>query len=317
MRETRAAEPASEVQALLDARSAADAPPLHEIPISEARAMHQEMLTVAEPTIDLAAVEDRTIAGPDGEIDVRIYDPGGERPRSTILFFHGGGWVLGDIESYDETCRKVAEATDDVVVSVGYRLAPEHPFPAGLKDCYAALEWAHAAATDLGGDADRIVLAGDSAGGNLATATALLARDRDGPMPAYQVLIYPPTGEWAETESAETNDGYFIERTEMEWFDACYYADEADRGNVYARPRRAADLSGLPPATVVTAGFDPLRDDSVRYAERLADAGVPVTHHHYDEMTHGFFSHVSEPVALETAQEAHEAIATDLEAAFA
>ncbi|WP_126661751.1 alpha/beta hydrolase [Haloterrigena salifodinae] len=321
MTPTRAPEPHPALKPLLETIDSAETPALHELPVDEARAVLDDMFDdnadADGPSIDLESVEDRTIDGPAGDLLIRVYQPAGETPRPTICYFHGGGFVVGSVDEHDDTCRKLAAETGYTVASVEYRLAPEHPFPAALEDCYAALEWVDDEIETLGGDRDRIVLAGDSAGGNLATATSLLSRDRGGVEPAHQLLIYPITGDITETDAYEENaDGYFLERETMEWFDDCYFGREIDRGNVYARPRLAADLSGLPPATVVTAGFDPLRDDGARYAERLEADGVPVTHYHYDDMIHGFFGMFAEPMNLGRAHEAYDDVVRDLQQAL-
>ncbi|RQG96597.1 alpha/beta hydrolase [Natrarchaeobius chitinivorans] len=261
-----------------------------------------------EPDEDVDPGERDFGADPDADTSAR---------RPVVLYFHGGGWVLGGIDTHDETCRKLAADSGYPVVSVEYGLAPEHPFPDGLEDCYAALEWLADAAPNLGADPDRIVLAGDSAGGNLAAATALLARDRDGPDVAYQLLVYPVTGPVEGTDSFEENgQGYFLTADEIRWFRGHYFERHIDEGNVYALPRRAADLSGLPPATIVTAGFDPLRDDGAAYAERLESDGVPVTYRNYDDVIHGFFAMISEPQNFERAHEAYDDVVADLEAAL-
>lgn len=324
---SRADEPHPDVQAFLEVYESLDAPDFNEITPQMAREQFTTMLERGDPTIELPSVEDRSIDGSDGEVPIRIYEPS-EDPdpdRPLILYFHGGGWVIGSIDTHDGSCRKLSDESGYPVVSVDYRLAPEHPFPAGLRDCYAALEWAGDAAGDrdaagnegdtIAADSDRIVLAGDSAGANLAAATALLARDRDGPDIAAQLLVYPPTGDATETESyAENGEGYFLTAEEMAWFQDHYLADDIQQGNVYAAPRLAVDLSGLPPATILTAGFDPLRDDGAAYADRLEAAGVPVTYRNYDDMIHGFFGMVQEPANFERAHEAYDDAISDLRA---
>ncbi|WP_049927285.1 alpha/beta hydrolase [Halopiger goleimassiliensis] len=320
MTPTRADEPHPKVQEFLEMYESFDAPDFSAVSAQEAREMFEQLRVGGTAAVDLESIEDRTIDGPHGDLDVRIYEPGsadGGGDRPLICYFHGGGWVIGSIETHDDVCRKLADETGYPVVSVDYGLAPEHPFPEGLEDCYAALEWAAASAADLGADPDRIVLAGDSAGGNLAAATALLARDYGGPDVAYQLLVYPGTGDVTRTDAYEENgEGYFLTSDDMEWFRGHYFEREIDQGNVYAMPRRAHDLSNLPPATVITAGFDPLRDDGAAYAERLEEAGVPVSHHHYPDMIHGFFNMVAEPLRLEAAHEAYDAAVADLEAAL-
>ncbi|SFS68633.1 alpha/beta hydrolase [Halostagnicola kamekurae] len=323
---SRAEEPHPDVRAFLEVYESLDTPDFSEITPEMAREQFTTMLGGGDPAVELPAVEDRSIDAPDGEVPIRLYEPSQDPDpdRPLILYFHGGGWVIGSVDTHDGSCRKLADESGYPVASVDYRLAPEHPFPAGLRDCYAALEWAEAATCDrdtaeagggIAADSDRIALAGDSAGGNLAAATALLARDRDGPDIAAQLLIYPVTGDATETESYEENgEGYFLTAEEMAWFEDHYLADDVQRGNVYATPRRAADLSGLPPATILTAGFDPLRDDGAAYADRLEAAGVPVTYHNYDDMIHGFFGMVQEPANFERAHEAYSDAIADLRA---
>jgi acetyl esterase len=312
---SRASEPDPDVQSFLRLYNALDAPELHEVSPRRARELFEEFAAVA-PDIPLETVEDRTVAGPGGEIPVRVYDPREESGQTPlVLFFHGGGFAVGSVDTHDGPCRKLAVETGYPVVSVDYRLAPEHPFPAGLRDCYATLEWVADNADELDGDPDRLVVAGDSAGGNLATATALLARDRDGPDIAAQVLVYPVTGNAPETDSYETNaEGYFLTADLVDWYRQLYFEDDIDEGNVYARPRLCRDLSGLPPATVLTAGFDPLRDDGAAYAQRLADDGVPVSYHNFPGQIHGFFNMIAEPVRLDGALEAYDLIAGGLAA---
>ncbi|EMA35652.1 alpha/beta hydrolase [Halobiforma nitratireducens] len=318
----RADEPHPDVQSFLRMYESVDVPDFEEVSPAEARDLFEQLQVGARAEIDLERVEDRTINGPDDDLPIRYYEPrtDGELEAGNdplVLYFHGGGWVVGSLETHDVTCRKLAAESGYPVVSVDYRLAPEHPFPAALRDCCAALEWAAENAPDLGADPERIVVAGDSAGGNLAAATALFARDHDGLEPAYQLLIYPSTGDVTETTAYEENgEGYFLTADEVDWFADQYFADEIDRGNVYALPRRANDLSDLPPATVVTAGFDPLRDDGGAYADRLKDDGVPVSHHHYDDVVHGFFGMVGGPIDLERAHEAYDDAVADLRTAL-
>ena len=311
---SRADRPDPDVRSFLATYDTLETPELHELPPTEARSLFEQFAGLSAG-IDLPTVTDRTIEGPAGEIPVRLYDPR-ESPETTaplVVFFHGGGFVVGSLDTHDAACRKLASETGYPVLSVDYRLAPEHPFPDGLRDCYAAVEWAAASATDLTADPDHLVVAGDSAGGNLAAATALLARDRDGPRIAHQVLVYPVTGDAAATPAYEENaEGYFLTAAESEWFRGLYLPDEIDEGNVYARPRLCRDLSGLPPATVLTAGFDPLRDDGAAYAEALAADGVPVTYHNFDGLIHGFLNMIAEPAALDGAEAAYDLLASSL-----
>ncbi len=254
-------------------------------------AMKEGAIPQADP-VQLAAIEEITIPGPDGPIPARVYRPSLEGTRPTIVYFHGGGWVIGDLDSHDNSCRTLAADSDSVVVSVEYRLAPEHRFPAAVDDCYAATLWAAAEIGSLGGDADQLVVGGDSAGGNLAAAITLKARDEAGPSIAFQLLIYPVTGTpWDGTGSyTENAEGYMLTAAAMVWFTDHYLGeDRAARDHPHFAPGRASDLAGLPPAHVITAEFDPLRDEGEAYAARLEAAGVPVTVTRYDGMIHGFY----------------------------
>lgn len=311
----RGAEPDPQVTQFLQLYESMDVPELHELSPPEAREV-QEQLSQAKPDIALPTIEDRTIDGPGGEIPVRLYDPRDEEAETPlIVFYHGGGFVVGSLDTHDGPARKLAAETGYPVLSVDYRLAPEHPFPAGLNDCYAALEYASEAGDELNINPERIILAGDSAGANLAAGVALLSRDQGGPEIAAQVLVYPVAGDPSETESFEQNaEGYFLTAETMGWFNNHYMADDTTEGNVYAFPRREADLAGLPPATVITAGFDPLRDDGAAYAQRLTDAGNEVHHHNYEGMIHGFFNMIADPVDLDVAHDAYDAIVADLDA---
>jgi acetyl esterase len=313
----RASEPHPQVQKFLSLYDTLDVPDFSDIGPAEARDMLEQLYTT-DPDIEIESIEDRTVDGPAGDVPVRVYDPGTEgTDRPLVVYAHGGGWVVGSIDTHDGTCRKLAATTGYPVVSVDYRLAPEHPFPAGLRDYYAALGWARGVAPALGADPERVVVAGDSAGGNLAAAAALLARDQGGPNIAHQLLVYPVTGDATATDSyTENAEGYFLTAEQMGWFRAQYFASDTDEGNIYALPRRGADLSGLPSATVVTAGFDPLRDDGTAYADRLASAGVPVEQYNYDDMIHGFFSMISEPVDLDRAHAAYDDVVSALQDAL-
>jgi acetyl esterase len=238
----------------------------------------------------IEAVEDRHVPGPDGEIPVRIYSPAVARPAPAIVSFHGGGWVIGDLDGYEASCRMIANSVGCVVVSVDYRLAPEHPFPAAPEDAYAATCWVAEHAAELGVDPRRLAVAGDSAGANLAAVCALMARDRGGPDLVFQLLIYPVTDFSFDTPSYRENaEGYFLEAVTMRWYWRQYLGDSADGADPYASPLRAPDVSGLPPALIITAGYDPLRDEGEAYGLRLQDAGVDATVSRYGTMFHGFF----------------------------
>ena len=244
----------------------------------------------AGPEPAIAKVEDRTVPGPDGEVPVRIYTPDAAGPLPIYVYYHGGGWVSGSIESTDHLCRTTANLTPCIVVSVDYRLAPETKFPGGLEDCYAATVWAAEHAAEIGGDGSRLAIGGGSAGGNLAVAVALLARDRNGPKIAYQMLVYPVTdNDFDRPSYKDLATGYSLTRDGMQYFWELYCANESDAGSPYMAVLRA-DLTGLPPALVITAEYDPLRDEGDALAEKLAAAGVPVEHICYEGMIHGFFT---------------------------
>jgi acetyl esterase len=270
---------------------------------------------IAQELEQVGAVHDRSIPGPDGDVPVRVYQPRrtGDDPTPLVLFCHGGGFVLCGLDSHDAVCRAICNASACVVVAVDYRLAPEHPFPAGVEDCYAALQWVVAHASDIDGDADRVAIVGDSAGGNLAASVALMARDRDGPRLRQQVLIYPMLNPRADTPShLHTGSGYYLVTEEVQWFWSQYTSKDNWR-NPYAAPTSASDLSGLPPALVVTAENDPLRDEGEAYAAALKAAGVDVTLHRYDGMFHSFMSFLAE---LEEARALMAEIAAVLGRAF-
>ncbi len=236
-------------------------------------------------------VFERSIPGPASELAVRVYRPfncGNEPPA--IVYFHGGGWVVGSLDSHDGSCRLVADVASCVVVSVDYRLAPEHPFPGPYDDCVSAYGWVRDHAAELGIDASRVGVMGDSAGGNLAAAVALAARDGDIAPPQVQSLVYPATDAHFSLPSHELfRSGFGLTREDMEWFRAQHLPDVSTWELPTVSPLRAPSVDGLAPAVVVTAGFDPLRDEGDAYAARLADAGVVVRHRCYDDMVHGFF----------------------------
>jgi acetyl esterase len=277
---------------MIDQMESSGLPKLHEMPPPQARQMMHQLATMSRVAPEIGSVVNRTIPGPAGDLPIRIYTPmGGSAPRPVVVFYHGGGWVIGDLETHDAPCRQLANAVPAIVVSVDYRLAPEHKFPAAPEDCYAALEWVAANATSLGGDPKRLAVCGDSAGGNLSAVVALMARDRRGPKLAAQILVYPATDLTRDSPShVENGKGYFLETESMAWFIGHYTRSAADLTDPLGSPLRAKDLTGLPPAVVITAEFDPLRDEGESYARRLCEAGVPVEMKRYDGMIHGFFS---------------------------
>ena len=278
-------------------------PPWHAMSVDAARRVEDEIFgSDSVAPIELESVRELAFRGPDGDVPIRVYRPSANGPLPTIVYFHGGGWTLGTLNSIDTVCRRLASAAESVVISVDYRLAPEHPFPEPLRDAVAAVEWADRHATSVGGDPDRLAVAGTSAGGNLATATCLHAREFDGPTIDAQLLLYPITGRVRSTRSYERNaDGPLLTRADMMWFFEQYCRDPVDSYNPFVSPLEASDFSELPPAVVVTAGFDPLRDDGKQYVDRLDAAAVPVTQLDYPAMTHGFLSLTSEVEAAANA----------------
>jgi len=246
---------------------------------------NQLAASVPKPNEPLASVTNREI--PPG-IRIRLYRPEGKGPFPLCLYFHGGGWVVGDLESHDHVCRSLARRAGAVVVNVDYRLAPETKFPGPLDDCVSALKWTTEHARELDGDGSRIAVAGDSAGAHLAAGLAIRMRDARGPRIALQLLIYPVTDKNFETESyGEFASGYGLTRTNMQWFWECYLRNAADGVNPWNVPLQA-DLRGLPPAFVLTAQYDVLRDEGEAYAKRLHEAGVAVRCVRYNGMNHGF-----------------------------
>ncbi|HUQ39767.1 MAG TPA: alpha/beta hydrolase [Acidimicrobiales bacterium] len=237
---------------------------------------------------EVAAVEDRRIPGPAGEIPVRIYRP--DDPHGVVVYFHGGGFMLGDLDTHDPVTRQLANASGAVVVAVDYRLAPEHPFPAGPDDCLAATRWVADHTDELGLPGAKVAVAGDSAGGNLSAVTCIRARDEGGPAIAFQLLAYPGIDPSMSRPSHDENGtGYILTAEALRIFYDNYLPREEDRTNPHASLEHASDLAGLPPALVITAGYDPLRDEGTDFADRLRAAGVDVTHSNYEGAVHVFF----------------------------
>jgi len=261
----------------------------------QVRAMETAMKPAEADLPPVQAVENRVVTTAQGEIPLRIYTPVGSGPWPLLMYFHGGGFVMGSLETHDLTCRNVVRASGFKVISVDYRLAPEHVFPAAPEDCYAATQWAVENAKELQIDLQRVAVGGDSAGGNLAAVVALMARDRGGPKLFKQVLVYPVIDYFSHAQATpyasyrDNAEGYMLTSQAMEDFWSLYIADERDRANPYASPIRASSLSDLPPALVISAEYDPLRDEGEHYAECLKAAGVPVTLKRFDGMIHGFW----------------------------
>ncbi len=279
-----------QAQQLLDGKAASGAPPTWESTPEEVRAGVALNRDLIGPGPHVASVRDIVIPGQAGGIPARVYSPAPGAP-GVVVYYHGGGWVIGSIDDWDASCRALAVASGCDLVSVDYRLAPEHVVPAAVDDAYDALVWA---ASSLA-DGRPLVVAGDSAGGNLAAVTALRARDSSGPALAMQLLVYPVTDHDLDRKSYHEYDGteFILNRRDMAWFWDLYAPDPAARANPYASPLRATDLAGLPPAYVITAEHDPLRDEGFAYADRLRAARVPVEHRHYASEIHAFFTFVN------------------------
>lgn len=276
---------------MIERLAASGAPPLHALAPEEARrAYRASRAALAAAPARVEEIREVSIPGPAGPLRARLYRPAeaGSSPAG-LVYFHGGGFIYGDLGTHDVVCRGIAQATPCAVVSVDYRLAPEHRFPAAVEDAFAATAWIAANGSALGIDPARLVVAGDSAGGNLAAVTALMARDAGGPALSMQVLVYPTTDFAEESESiARFAEGYLLTRESIRWVKRSYLRDDRDAFDWRASPLRAGDFSRLPAAYIITAGFDPLRDEGRAYAGRLAQAGTAVTHECFEGQVHGF-----------------------------
>jgi acetyl esterase len=262
-------------------------------PLPELRQQLRVMVSLMdEPAPSLPRIEDIRIPGPAGEIPARLYSSTVEkRPQPTVAYFHGGGWVQGDLETHHGLCARLAQHAGALVVAVDYRLAPEHKFPTAVDDCLAAYRWLRTRGRDVGADPARVAVAGDSAGGNLSAVVSQLAGSGGTPVPTCQALIYPAVDFSLETEShRDLADGHVIPRDRILWYSEQYLRGEADKMDVRASPLRAPSLAGQPPTLIVTAGFDPLRDEGQAYGERLREAGVDVVQREYPGQIHAFVS---------------------------
>jgi len=294
-----------QVRQLLEAAEQAGIPEMNELPVAEAR---QQFLIsrplVAGAVTPLNSVIDRTISGPGSAIPIRVYRASDASNLPVLVYFHGGGWVIGNLDSHDDICRNICRQTGYVVVAVDYRLAPEHKFPAAVEDAWAATQWVAENAVELGVDGRRLAVGGDSAGGNLAAVVCQLAQAQAGLAIKYQLLIYPVTDATLSFPSmTEFATGYRLTKAAMQWFVDLYANDGSDAHDARMSPLWAVDLAGLPPALIITAGFDPLRDEGKAYADKLQKAGVEVDYCCYDGMVHGFMGMAG---VLDKAQQAQQ-----------
>jgi len=288
-----------QAKALLDLIIERGVPPTHTLSPPDARRFYRERRAVTQPAPpDIGEVRDVAADGPHGPIPLRLYQPLAESRRGAappvLVYFHGGGWVIGDLDTHDTLCRQLALGSGCAVVAVDYRMGPEHRFPAAVDDSLAATRWVHAHARELGVDGSRLAVGGDSAGGNLAAGVALSLRDEaraDDPRIAFQLLIYPATDQRRGAPSHTANgQGYLLTRETMDYFHDHYIDDNAHDLDWRASPLLHPDLSGLPPALVLTAGYDPLRDEALQYSQRLSESGSFAAHINFERQIHGFIT---------------------------
>jgi acetyl esterase len=304
-----------QARAFLDQMAASGGPQLHEMPPEQAREAATGLTAqLGGPPEALADVRDITIPTADGEVAARLYVPEGTKPLPILVYFHGGGFVIGSVAGWDPVMRSLANAGGCAIVSVDYRLAPEHKFPAAIDDAYAAVTWVSHNAASLGADATRLAVGGDSAGGNLAAVVSLLARDRKGPYIGFQLLVYPVTDrDFTRSSYRAYGENHFLSLDMMNWFFE-NYATASDQDDWRIRPLRATSLSDLPPAHVIVAECDPLHDEGIAYAERLRTEGGTVALVDYPGMIHGFFTF---PAALDAGRQAIQDAGAALRAALA
>jgi len=283
-----------EIRVYLERQAALGVPPAWQLTPQQARQASRDTQAAAK-RLAVRSVEDRSLPGPGGDLRVRSYRPAAPGPLPLVVFLHGGGWVVGDLDTHDATCRRLCAELNAVSLGVDYRLAPESPFPAAFEDALTATRWCLANAAELGADPRRVVVMGDSAGGNLAAAVAIALRGEKS-RPVAQVLVYPATDLRPGTDRyrsrTDSAEGFGLSQQGMDWFVGCYAAQEWQRSDPRASPILAPDLSGLPPTLVMTAEYDPLRSEGEAYAERLGRAGVEVEHHCVAGANHGVLSNI-------------------------
>jgi acetyl esterase len=276
-----------QVEGLLNEMAALGAPPIHELSVADARLVGEGMSALAGDPIEVAAVDNITIPVDGAEIAARVYTPDGDGPHPVVMFFHGGGWVICSLDTHDNVARAICRDAEAVVVSVDYRMAPEHRFPTAVHDCFAATKWVADNAASLGGDASRLAVCGDSAGGNLSAVVSQMARDAGGPAIAYAALIYPAVDMTRKGGSLDENaSGYFLEKDGMDWF-MNHYITDAEKADVLASPLLHSNLAGLPDTFIATCEYDPLRDEGEAYGDALRANGVHVESKRYDGLIHG------------------------------
>ncbi len=307
-----------QVRKIVDEINAIDVPPIAERPLEEVRAGFRKLvMELQNPGPDVARTEDREIPGPHGPIRARIYWPEESASSAKLpvyINYHGSGFVVLSIDTHDNVCRTLCKGAGCIVVAVDYRKAPENKFPKAADDAWASLQWVAAHCAEFGGDPARIAVGGDSAGGGLAAVTAQRAQAEGGPALVFQLLVYPVTDTRQDRESYRTfAEGYMLTAEAMAWFFDCYFSDESERAHVSVAPLRADDVSGLPPALVLTASHDPLLDDGVAYAQRLEAAGVPTEHVNYEGQVHGFWTATA---TMDASHAAHAKACGALRAAF-
>lgn len=306
-----------QIETLLQKMAQQGAPPVHTLTAVQARESRNPIfIKLGGPPEAVAKVQDVNIPGPAGQIPIRIYTPEGDKPFPILVYFHGGGFVICNLDTHDALCRSLANGASCIVVSVDYRLAPEHKFPAAVEDAYAATRWVADNANRISGDATRIAVGGDSAGGNLAAVVSLMAREKGGPSLIYQLLVYPVTDlSSVDTDSyREHGEGYILTKDSMGYYRDHYVGRREELQNAYASPLLAQELKGLPPALVLTAEFDVLTDEAEAYADRLKKAGVPVKYTCYKGMIHAFFSLAA---VVDRARDAMNEATAGLRSAFA
>ncbi len=299
------------IETLLEAPQFRTLPPWHSLAVESARTLEDDVFG-GEPTTLIPDVIDTAVRGPEAEVPIRIYRGRESADLPIVVFCHGGGWTLGTLDSADDICRELAHRIGCLVLSVDYRLAPEQPFPAGLIDAVAVLEWAQEYGDSIGGDPTRLAVAGTSAGGNLATALARWDRDHGSGGVGQQLLCYPIVDDDFERDSyRDHGEGPLLTRADMEWFWSQYVRHPIDRENPYVCPLRGPSLGGLPPAVVVTCGHDPLRDEGIAYARALESAGVDVVHQHHPRLPHGGLSLTEEVERADRAMDALAGVVAD------